>query len=57
MKLLKHIYKPKAELLISGDTNTDFLIEGDLGGGGGPGFPINDVYSVMYSKFCNKNSK
>jgi hypothetical protein len=28
MKLWKHIYKPKAELLIFGDINTDFLIEG-----------------------------
>jgi hypothetical protein len=33
MKILdgtwKHLYKPQAEFLISGDTNTDFLIESD----------------------------
>jgi len=42
MKLWKHIYEPKVELLIFGYINTDFLIEGDWGKKK-TGFLVNDV--------------
>jgi hypothetical protein len=48
MKLSKHIYKLKAELLISGDINTDFLIEGDWGGG-------LDSLLIVYNLLCTVN--
>jgi hypothetical protein len=58
------MYKQKAELLICGDINTDYLIEINLGSGrtkegGGEenkSSIIINTQSVAHSKLCNKHS-
>jgi hypothetical protein len=51
---LKYLYKPKAEFLICGDINTDYLIESNQKK---TVLIINNIYSITYSRFCNKNAK
>jgi len=52
---VKHQFKPTVEFLICGDINTDYLTESNRKKS--TSLIIDNIQSVVHSKFCSKNSK
>jgi hypothetical protein len=51
---LKYLYKPKAQFLMCGRINTDYLTQSNQKTNV---LIINNIQSITYSRFCNKKAK